>query len=137
MIMITFESMGEENTLALLVKSPDVLFAYWQLSSRYLNIFAKTLGMSSGIKLVARLYRLNDKGKEAFLQLENVEKKGCRYFRKLERGYAYQLLLGFYRKHKFTLLLQSAAVAVPAGGVPLKKVTEIPKGKSLQEYSFS
>ncbi len=139
--MIPVKRISEENTLELMVQAPYTLFAYWQLSCRYINIFRKTLGIGSSIKLTACLYKINSHHKEVFLQLDNVKRKGCCYFQELEEGYDYQVSLGFYWKKKFIVFLQSEALGIPAGCALLnKKRAYMPQEKediNPEEYNFS
>jgi len=75
------------------------------------------------------------------LQLDNVKRKGCCYFQELEKGYDYQVSLGFYWKKKFIVFLQSEALGIPAGCALLnKKRAYMPQEKediNPEEYNFS
>lgn len=127
-----------ENVLELMVQSPSTLFAYWRLTPRYVHIFARTLGVSSKIKLVARLDKINAKYKDASIKIEkiieNIEENGSCYLRELDECCSYRFAVGFYREDSFIVLLHSDIVTLFNGDPCLKK--EAPGGLNLEDYSF-
>jgi len=136
----------QENVLELMFQSPSVLFSYWHLTLRYLQIFARTLGLSSPPKLVARLLKIGfkDKGNNnGFITIEKIiemeiEKSGTRYLKGLKEGSFYRFVIGFYLGKNFIILLQSDMVALSCGDPRLKKETlEDSDPENYSFYNFS
>lgn len=95
----------QENALFLLVQSPRVLYAYWELSPGLKN----TLSEKKRIQI-----RLNIEGAgtSQFCDIDLLQKS--RYFENIQPGLLYNCEIGILnRENEFFSLLRSNSVAVP------------------------
>ena len=93
-----------ENTLFLMIQSPTVLYAYWELSPGLKN----TLSQKDSVQI-----RLNIEGKGPcrFYDFDLAE-KSC-YFENVQPGKSYNCEIGLSHDHIFLPLLRSNTVSAP------------------------
>jgi hypothetical protein len=94
-----------ENAMHLLVQSPRVLYAYWELSPGLKNVFSEKKGVQ---------IRLNAQGRGPYCTTDLDMSKRSHYFSGVEPGRSYNCEIGIVNNgNEFYPLLRSNSVVAP------------------------
>lgn len=94
-----------ENAMHLLVQSPRVLYAYWELSPGLKNVFSEKKGVQ---------IRLNAQGRGPYCTTDLDLSKRSHYFSGVEPGRSYNCEIGIVKNgNEFYPLLRSNSVVAP------------------------
>lgn len=116
----SFPKVYEDNNITLMVRDPNCLFAYWELSSEQRDLIASGFGCNWGeLSLVVRLYDLTGltmdrDNPHSFTDLQVAALADNYYIKEVSANRSYCIDLGIYSPDgRFTTLVRSDMVQTP------------------------